>query len=39
MIGPRGNLFHQANEWVDVPSIAATTRLLVRVAQRLLPAG
>jgi acetylornithine deacetylase/succinyl-diaminopimelate desuccinylase-like protein len=39
MIGPRGNLFHQANEWVDVPSIAATTRLLVRVAQDLLPAG
>jgi acetylornithine deacetylase/succinyl-diaminopimelate desuccinylase-like protein len=39
MIGPRGDKFHQANEWVDVPSIAATTRLLVRVARTLLPAG
>ncbi|MFN8591995.1 MAG: M20/M25/M40 family metallo-hydrolase [Thermomicrobiales bacterium] len=39
MIGPRGDRFHQANEWVDVPSIAATTRLLVRVAHDLLPAG
>ena len=39
MIGPRGDGFHQANEWVDVPSISAATRLLVRVAQDLLAAG
>ena len=32
MIGPRGDNFHQADEWVDVPSIAATSRLLVRMA-------
>jgi acetylornithine deacetylase/succinyl-diaminopimelate desuccinylase-like protein len=32
MIGPRGDSFHQADEWVDVPSIAATSRLLVRMA-------
>lgn len=39
MIGPRGDRFHQANEWVDVPSIAAATRLLVRVTRTLLAAG
>lgn len=39
MIGPRGGRFHQADEWVDVPSIAAAARLLVRVAHDLLPAG
>ena len=36
MIGPRGDRFHQADEWVDVPSIAATARLLVRLALDLL---
>lgn len=36
MIGPRGENFHQADEWVDVPSIAATSRLLVRLALDLL---
>jgi acetylornithine deacetylase/succinyl-diaminopimelate desuccinylase-like protein len=39
MIGPRGDRFHQANEWVDVPSIAATTRLLMRVTHTLLATG
>jgi succinyl-diaminopimelate desuccinylase len=38
MIGPRGDRFHQADEWVDVPSIAATARLLVYVAHELLAA-
>ena len=36
MIGPRGENFHQADECVDVPSIAATSRLLVRMALDLL---
>ena len=36
--GPRGANFHQADEWVDVPSIAATTRVLVRLALDLMPA-
>jgi acetylornithine deacetylase/succinyl-diaminopimelate desuccinylase-like protein len=36
MVGPRGENFHQADEWVDVPSIAATSRLLVRMALDLL---
>jgi acetylornithine deacetylase/succinyl-diaminopimelate desuccinylase-like protein len=36
MIGPRGDNFHQANEWVDVPSIAATSRVLTRMALDLL---
>jgi acetylornithine deacetylase/succinyl-diaminopimelate desuccinylase-like protein len=36
MIGPRGDRFHQADEWVDVPSITATSRLLVRLALDLL---
>lgn len=30
--GPRGDRFHQADEWVDVPSIAATVRVLLRLA-------
>jgi acetylornithine deacetylase/succinyl-diaminopimelate desuccinylase-like protein len=36
MVGPRGANFHQADEWVDVASIAATSRLLVRLALDLL---
>jgi di/tripeptidase len=36
MIGPRGENFHQADEWVDIPSIAATSRLLVRLTLDLL---
>jgi succinyl-diaminopimelate desuccinylase len=36
MIGPRGDNFHQADEWVDVPSISATSRLLVRMALDLM---
>jgi succinyl-diaminopimelate desuccinylase len=36
MIGPRGDHFHQADEWVDVPSITASSRLLVRLALDLL---
>jgi acetylornithine deacetylase/succinyl-diaminopimelate desuccinylase-like protein len=39
MIGPAGHRYHQADEWVDVPSIAAASRLLVRVAHDLLPGG
>src|SRR5262249_51574227 len=38
MLGPRGARFHEADEWVDVPSIGATAHLLVRVASDLLPA-
>jgi acetylornithine deacetylase/succinyl-diaminopimelate desuccinylase-like protein len=36
-IGPDGANFHQANEWVDVPSIAASARLFVRMALDLMP--
>jgi succinyl-diaminopimelate desuccinylase len=39
MLGPRGARFHEADEWVDIPSIGATARLLVRVACDLLPAS
>lgn len=39
MIGPRGGGFHEANEWVDVPSIGATVRVLLRMVCDLLPAG
>jgi acetylornithine deacetylase/succinyl-diaminopimelate desuccinylase-like protein len=31
-IGPRGANFHQANEWVDVASIAASARIYIRMA-------
>jgi acetylornithine deacetylase/succinyl-diaminopimelate desuccinylase-like protein len=37
--GPRGANFHQADEWVEVPSIAATARVLVRLALDLMPTG
>jgi acetylornithine deacetylase/succinyl-diaminopimelate desuccinylase-like protein len=30
--GPHGGAFHQADEWVDVPSIGATVRVLQRLA-------
>lgn len=36
--GPRGSDFHQANEWVDIPSIAACTRVILRTALSLMPA-
>jgi succinyl-diaminopimelate desuccinylase len=39
MIGPRGASFHQADEWVEIPTIAATARLLVRLACDLLSRG
>jgi succinyl-diaminopimelate desuccinylase len=35
-VGPHGANFHQANEWVDVPSIAASARLFARIALDLL---
>ncbi|MDP9472868.1 MAG: M20/M25/M40 family metallo-hydrolase, partial [Chloroflexota bacterium] len=30
--GPHGANFHQADEWIDVPSIGATVRVLLRLA-------
>ena len=30
--GPHGGNFHQADEWVDVPSISTTVRILLRLA-------
>jgi succinyl-diaminopimelate desuccinylase len=37
MFGPRGGNFHEAGEWVDLPSIAATSRILARLVQTMLP--
>ena len=34
--GPHGANFHEADEWVDVPSIGATVRVLLRLALDLL---
>jgi acetylornithine deacetylase/succinyl-diaminopimelate desuccinylase-like protein len=34
--GPRGANIHQCDEWVDVPSISATIRVLLRLALDLL---
>ena len=39
MIGPRGAAFHQADEWVEIPTIAAAARLLVRLTCDLLGRG
>ncbi len=34
--GPHGDGYHQKDEWVDLPSIAGTTRVLLRLATDLL---
>jgi succinyl-diaminopimelate desuccinylase len=34
--GPRGGNFHAADEWVDVPSIAAAVRVVLRLATEIL---
>lgn len=34
--GPHGGNFHEADEWCDVPSIGAATRVLIRLALALL---
>jgi succinyl-diaminopimelate desuccinylase len=34
--GPLGGGFHEANEWVDLPSISSVVRVLLRLATRLL---
>ena len=39
MFGAHAGRYHQAGEWVDVPSIAAAARTLLRMAVALLPAG
>jgi len=35
--GPHGEGFHEANEWVDLPSIASVVRVLLRLTTELLP--
>ncbi len=37
VFGPVGANYHQADEWVDVPSIATTVRMLLRIAQNVMP--
>ncbi|MDP9364456.1 MAG: M20/M25/M40 family metallo-hydrolase [Chloroflexota bacterium] len=37
--GPDGGAFHQADEWIDVPSIGATVRVLLRLTMDLLAPG
>ncbi len=34
--GPHGANFHQADEWIDVPSIGASVRILFRLAREVL---
>jgi di/tripeptidase len=38
MFGAYGANFHQADEWVDVNSIASVIRVLLRMTCQLLPA-
>jgi acetylornithine deacetylase/succinyl-diaminopimelate desuccinylase-like protein len=38
MFGPRGGEFHEADEWVDLPSIAASSRIIAKSVLSLLPA-
>ena len=37
MFGPHGGNYHEAGEWTDLPSISATTRILLRLITDLLP--
>lgn len=37
MFGPLGGGFHQKDEWVDVTTIPAVARMIVRMAHELLP--
>jgi acetylornithine deacetylase/succinyl-diaminopimelate desuccinylase-like protein len=37
MFGPLGGNFHEANEWVDIPSISATARVLAQLVRQMLP--
>ncbi|HET7056685.1 MAG TPA: M20 family metallopeptidase [Thermomicrobiales bacterium] len=37
MFGPLGGNYHEANEWVDISSIAGTARVLERLVQDMLP--
>lgn len=37
MFGPRGANFHEAEEWVDLPSFTATVWVLLRFACALMP--
>ncbi|HUG17119.1 MAG TPA: M20/M25/M40 family metallo-hydrolase [Thermomicrobiales bacterium] len=37
--GPHGGSYHQANEWVDVPSIGATIRVILRMGVDMLGRG
>lgn len=37
--GPRGGNFHEADEWVDLTTIPATTRIILRLATAMLPAS
>ena len=32
MFGPTGANYHEADEWVDVPSIGTCARTLIRIA-------
>jgi acetylornithine deacetylase/succinyl-diaminopimelate desuccinylase-like protein len=34
--GPRGDAFHQKDEWVDVPSIGGAARVILRAALNLM---
>lgn len=36
MFGPRGDGFHQCNEWVDIATIAGTVRVILRLAEDIL---
>jgi acetylornithine deacetylase/succinyl-diaminopimelate desuccinylase-like protein len=36
MFGPTGANYHEADEWVDVPSIAVCARTLIRIAREIL---
>ena len=39
IFGPRGGNFDDAGEWIELPFIAATARVLVGLVQDMLPAG
>lgn len=38
MFGPKGGAYHERNEWIEIPSIAGTARVLLQVVTEMLPA-
>jgi di/tripeptidase len=37
MFGPRGGGYHTASEWLDIPSVAGSARVILDLVTEVLP--